>query len=44
MWEVPAGAGSTGRPAYRPSLVIAEKCSCIFGIPTIPGHKKNPAA
>jgi len=29
MWEVPAGAGSTGGPAYRPSMAIAENCSCI---------------
>src|SRR6476660_7626069 len=28
--------------AYRPSLDIAENCSCIFGIPSIPGHKKSP--
>jgi len=41
MWEVPAGAGSTGGPAYRPSMAIAGNCSCISGVPTIHGHKKK---
>jgi len=27
--------------AYRPSLDIAEICSCNFGIPSVPGHKKK---
>jgi hypothetical protein len=26
---------------YQPSMAIAENCSCIFGIPTIHGHKKK---
>jgi hypothetical protein len=30
--------------AYRPSMAIAENCSCIFGIPTVRGHKKSRAA
>jgi len=29
-------------PAYRPSMAIAENCSCISGIPAIHGHKKEP--
>ena len=43
MWEVPAGAGSAGGPAYRPSMDTAGNCSCISGIPSIHGHKKSPS-
>jgi hypothetical protein len=30
-----------GFAAQRPSMAIAEMCSCNFGIPAIHGHRRN---
>jgi hypothetical protein len=38
-WTSPENAPAF--PAYRPSMDIAGKCSCISGIPSIHGHKKT---